>query len=289
MRHLTAEDVRAALPMPTAIAAMRDAFSDDVEFPPRALLGRSLFMPGRVGNISGIKVVSTVPGRPVGTVIVFDPEGKPVGIVDGPTLTAIRTGAGAGLATDLLAAPSASTLAMLGAGAMAYDQVEAVRAVRNVDDIRIWSRTAGRAAALAQQVPGARPVADVAEAVAGADIISTATPALRPLFDSAGVAEAVHINAVGAFTPEMVEIPMALVRRCFRVVDDLAAAAEEAGDLIQAGVEPDATMADLLAGRVEAPAGPTMFKSVGIASQDVAAALAALQSAEAEGLGTVVG
>lgn len=288
MRYLTAQDVRAALPMPTAIAAMRDAFSDDVEFPPRALLGRSLFMPGRVGSVSGIKVVSTVPGQPVGTVIVFDSEGKPLGMVDGPTLTAIRTGAGAGLATDLLAPLEASTMAMLGAGAMAYDQVEAVRAVRQLSDIRVWSRTHERAEALAGRIQGARPVKDVAEAVTEASIISTATPSRSPLFDAADVAKDVHINAVGAFTPEMVEIPAAVVRRCFRVVDDVSAAAEEAGDLIQAGVQPDATMADLLAGRVNPPAGPTLFKSVGIASQDVAAGLAALQSAAARGLGTLV-
>jgi len=290
MRYLSPSDVRKVLPMPLAIDAMRLAFTDDVEFPQRVLLGRSLFMPGRVGQLSGIKVVSTIPGKPVGTVIVFDAEGTPLGMVDGPTLTAIRTGAGAGLATDLLASPSATSMAMLGAGAMAYDQVEAVRAVRTLTDIRIWSRSGAKADALAARFNAGRPVASANDAVSGADIISTATPSRSPLFDHSAVGDAtVHLNAVGAFTPDMVEIPGSLVRRCFRVVDDVDAARAEAGDLLQAGVEPDATMADLLHGRVEAPKGTTMFKSVGIASQDVAAAVAAIDAAENSSAGIKFG
>ena len=290
MRYLSATDVRAALSMPIAIEAMRGAFGDDVEFPRRVMLGRSLFMPGRVGQVSGIKVVSTVPGSPVGTVVVFDADGTPLGMVDGPTLTAIRTGAGAGLATDLMASAGATSMAMLGAGAMAYDQIQAVRAVRNLTDIRVWSRTPHRATTLAARFPEARAVATAHEAVDGAGVISTATPAKTPLFAPDAIGDrTVHINAVGAFTPEMVEIPKAVVRRCFVVVDDVEAAAEEAGDLLSAGVRPAVTMADLLDGRVELPAaGPTLFKSVGIGSQDVAAAVAALRNADEHDLGSEI-
>lgn len=262
--------------MDRAIESQVAAFSGDVEIPLRQQVGVSLFMPGRVGPNSGIKVVSTVPGNPAGIVVVFDEDGSPLGAVDGPTLTAIRTGAGAGLATRLLARPDASTLAMLGAGAMAFDQVEAVRAVRPIERVLIWSRSADRAAALAERV-GGEVVATADAAVAEADIVSCATPAESPLFSSDSIRAGSHINAVGAFRPGMIEVPVEVTRGAFVVVDDRGAAAAEAGDLLAAERRPDATVGDLLAGRIEVPSGGiTLFKSVGIASQDVAAAVAAL-------------
>ena len=138
--------------MPEAIEAMRFAFDVDREVPLRQLLGSSFFMPARVRGTTGVKVVSTVPGNPVGLVAVFDDRGTPLGIVDGPTLTAIRTAAVCGLATDLLAAPEASTMAMIGAGAMASDQISAVRTVRNITNVIVWSRDTLRAEALAADV-----------------------------------------------------------------------------------------------------------------------------------------
>ncbi len=262
--------------MPVAISAMQSAFSDDRETPRRVLLGSSLFMPGRVGDLSGVKVVSIVPGNPAGVVVVFGADGSPLGAVDGPTLTAIRTGAGCGLATDLLASPDAATMAMLGAGAMAFDQVAAVRAVRQIEEVLVWSRTRERAANLAVRIEGATVVDDADEAVAAADVVTTATPATTPLFSARSLRPGSHVNAVGAFTPAMCELPAELVRAGYVVVDDLEAAAEEAGDLLQAGVPASTTVGDLLAGRVRPPGGTTVFKSVGIASQDVAAAAAAL-------------
>jgi ornithine cyclodeaminase len=287
MRYLDASAVRAALSMDAAVAAMRAAFGPDRETPQRVLVGASLFMPGRVGAESGIKVVSTVPGNPAGIVVVFGGDGAPLGLVDGPTLTAIRTGAGCGLATDLLAPPDASTMAMLGAGAMAADQVAAVRAVRPIDRVIVWSRTAAHAEALAERI-GAEAAADADEAVAAADVITTATPARSPLFSAGAVRRGAHVNAVGAYTPEMVELPAELLRRAFVVADDREAAAVEAGDLLQAGVEPDAEMSEVLGGRRAPEGSTTVFKSVGISSQDVAAAVAALEAAEATGLGTVL-
>lgn len=270
--------------MHDAITAMRDAFSTDREVPQRQQLGASLFMPGRVGGTSGIKVVSTAPGNPSGIVVVFAPDGSPLGLVDGPTLTAIRTGAVAGLATDLLAAPSASVLAMLGAGAMAPDQIEAIRAVRPIDDVLIWSRSFATAAMLAERV-GATPVHSATEAISAADVITTATPAHTPLFDHTALPECVHINAVGAFTPEMAEIPTQTVKDAYVVVDDYDAASHEAGDLIQAGRVPDIDLTGLLELDSPARSGRTLFKSVGIASQDIAAARLALENAERLGIG----
>jgi ornithine cyclodeaminase len=236
-----------------------------------------------------VKVVSVVPGNPVGVVVVFDPDGSPLGMLDGSALTAIRTGAASGLMTDLLAARGARVMAMVGAGAIARDQVSAVRAVRPVDEVLVWSRTAARAAALAQTV-GGRVVADVTEAVAAADIVTTATPSRRPLFDAAAVRPGTHINAVGAYTPEMVELPQGLLTRALVVVDDREAAAAEAGDLLQAGRGPDASAADVIAGaRAQEGQDVTIFKSVGIASQDVAAGVAALEAANRLGLGVELG
>ena len=135
MLYLDAAATRAALSMAAAIDSMEVAFGDDREVPLRTLLGGSLFMPGRAGPDSGVKVVSVVPGNPVGIVAVFGADGSPVGLVDGPALTAIRTGAGAGLATRLFSRSEARVLAMLGAGAMAFDQIEAVRTVRAIERV----------------------------------------------------------------------------------------------------------------------------------------------------------
>lgn len=275
---LDAAALRRALPMEEAIRAMEEAFGDDREVPTRIHLGGSLFMPGRVGDHTGVKVVSTVPGNPVGVVAVFGPDGSPLGIVDGAELTKIRTGAASGLATRLLASPGAKVLAMLGAGSMAPDQIAAVRAVRPIERVLVWSRTSGRAEALAARV-GGEAVDDPDRAVAEADVVCCATPATAPLFGDAAVRPGTHINAVGAFTPQMVEVPPETLHRAYVVVDDENAARVEAGDLIQADRFPvNATLGDVLAGRhPEIGEDVTVFKSVGIASQDVAAAVAALR------------
>jgi ornithine cyclodeaminase len=274
--------------MAAAIEAMVAAFGDDREVPARVQIGPSLFMPGRVAGLTGVKVVSTVPGHPRGIVVVFDETGEPLGLVDGPTLTAIRTGAGAGLATRLLARSEAHTLAMLGCGSMAADQVAAVRAVRSINRVLVWSRDPSRAEAFAVHV-GGEPIDDPDRAVGAADIVTTATPAGKPLFSDGAVRPGTHINAIGSFTPQMVEVPPETVNRAFVVVDEVSAAAREAGDLIQAKRQPDATLGDLLAGRIRPPGvGPTLFKSVGIASQDVAAAGAALALAGELGCGVEI-
>ena len=288
MRYLNSDEVRAALPMSDAIESMVHAFGGDREAPNRILLGVSLFMPGRLDSYTGVKVVSSVPGDPAGIVAVFDESGHPLGLVDGPTLSAIRTAAAPGLATDRMAAPDACVLAMLGAGAMAADQVAAVRAVRPIREVLVWSRTEASARALADSV-GGQVVPDADEAVARADVVSTATPSRVPLFDSSSLRPGTHVNAVGAFTPEMVEIPGEVVEQAFVVVDDWEAAAVEAGDLLRVDREPDADMADLIGGRVAPSDQPfTLFKSVGIASQDIAAAVMALTNAEQQDLGTVL-
>lgn len=289
MRYLGAEETRAALPMARAIDAMEHAFTGESEAPLRLLVGGSLVMPGRLDDLVAVKVVSTVPGNPAGLVTVFAGDGSPIGMVDGPTLTAIRTGAVSGLATRLLAREDAGVLAMLGAGAMAFDQVEAVRAVRPIERVLVWSRTPEKAKTLADRV-GGEPVADPDAAVAEADVISCATPATMPLFREGSVRSGAHVNAVGAFTPQMAEVPADLLDRAYVVVDDTEAAAAEAGDLIQADREANTTLRELLAGtHPHIGEDVTVFKSVGIAAQDVAAAYRALRSAEEAGAGVTLG
>ena len=288
MRFLNAADTREALPMSDAIEAMEHAFSGEAEAPLRSMVGNSLVMPGRLDDIMAVKVVSVVPGNPVGLVVAFGADGSPMGLVDGPTLTAIRTGAVCGLATRLLAKDSSRTLAILGTGAMAYDQVEAVRTVRPIERVVIWSRSEEGALRLARMVDGDVEL-DVNRAVAQADVVSCATPSRAPLFEEASVAPGTHVNAVGAYTPEMVELPPGLLERAYVVVDDVEAAAAEAGDLIQADRAPNTTLRELLAGTHPAIGEDvTAFKSVGVAAQDVAAAYRALINAAEADLGTVL-
>lgn len=275
------EQVRRFLPMDEAIKAVESSFRTETETPSRVRVGDTLVMPGRVDHTTGVKLVSVIPGKPYGTVIILHPDGSLRGMVDGPTLTAIRTGAVSGLATRLLSDPTSSTLAMLGAGAMAYDQIEAVRAVRPIGRVLVWSRDPNRASALAERV-GGEVCIDPDSAVSAADVVCTATPSQQPLFSPSAVSERCHINAIGAFTPEMVEIPAETVQSAWVLVEDRDAAGQEAGDLSQAGVSSVHTLRELLSGHTTVPAENrrTLFKSVGLASMDVAAGLACLISYE---------
>ncbi len=287
MRVLSAADTRKALPMATAIESMRLAFGSDTENPLRQAIGSSLVMPGRVGDSMAVKVVSTVPGKPSGIVVVFDASGAVVGIADGPTITAIRTAAAAGLVTDILASRDASSMAMVGAGAMARDQILAIREVRHIDRLVVWSRDVSKAEAVASEF-GGQVARTPREATHDADIITTATPSTTPLFGDDDLKDRVHVNAIGAYLPSMAEIPTEFVKGAFVVVDDHGAAAVEAGDLIQANRVANMDIGTLLSMTDPPRHDRSLFKSVGVASQDVAAAVAALDNARRMGIGTVV-
>lgn len=285
MLYLNAEATREALPMADAIDAMEHAFSGEAEAPVRTLVGPSMVMPGLLDGIMAVKVVSIVPGNPVGLVVAFDTEGSPLGVVDGPTLTAIRTGAATGLATRLLSSEGASVLTVFGAGAMAEDQIAGVRAVRGIQRVLVWSRNLQRAEVLAERV-GGEVFTDPDDGVALADVVVCATPSTEPLFSEEAVRSGTHINAIGAFTPEMAELGADLLERSYVVVDDVAAAAVEAGDLIRAGRDPNTTIRDLLSGSApQIGEDVTVFKSVGVAAQDVAAAARAIANAHERSLG----
>lgn len=340
LRVLTADHLRAALDMPSCIRAMRGAFaqlsSGGAEIPvrtrvelPAPAAGVLLAMPGALADPAavGAKLVTVVPGNvrrglPAvsALVVLLDPEtGRPRALLDGEWLTALRTGAGSGLATDLLARPDASVLAVVGAGVQARTQIQAVRAVRPIREIRVVSRGGGSARRLVQELldevdrerdaggapraeGGGRPLAvraldDVREAVAGAHVLVTATDAEEPVLPADAVHAGVHLNAVGAYRPDMRELPGALVTRARVVVDQREAALAEAGDLVipvEAGLLDPASLVEL--GEVVLGREPgrrsadevTVFKSVGSAAQDLAAASLALSRAEAHGLGTEI-
>jgi ornithine cyclodeaminase len=236
-------------------------------------------------------------------VLLVDPEtGVPEAVLDGTWLTALRTGAASGLATELLARTDASVLAVVGAGVQARTQIEAVRAVRPIREIRVRSRRGASAARLVDEVR--RGVAEAGHDVevtavddpeahlAGAHVVVTATDASEAVIPDA-VAPGTHVNAVGAYTPRMRELPGSLMGRATLFVDQRAAARAEAGDLIRAIDEGHLTdevrpaelgevVAGLHPGRT-AEGEITVFKSVGSAAQDLAVARLAVDRPEGGG------
>lgn len=321
---LGADHVRQALPIAEAIAAMREAFSQlaagRVVVPLRtAVPGRepgavTLVMPGRadVPLGTGAKIVSVVPGNRArklpllhATVLLLDGDtGRPAALLEGRTLTAIRTGAASGLATDFLARRTATSVLVIGAGVQARAQLEAVCAVRRVTAVSIHSRTVTSAERLAAAVAGRGAVpANVSvataldRAVKDADIICTATTSATPVLRAEWVSPGAHVNAIGSFTPQMRELDPALLGRARVVVDQRDAALAEAGEVIAAraaGLLRDEELTELgtvVAGGVVGRRSEreiTVFKSVGLAVQDLVAGARAVERARALGIGEEV-
>lgn len=325
LRILTADDVRQALPMDQAVEAMKTAYADlsagAADIPQRLRLQLAdqsavvLLMPAivRARAEMAVKVVSVVPGnrlRKIPTihalVLALNPEtGEPIALLEGSTLTAIRTGAGSGAATDVLARPGAARAAIIGSGVQARTQLEAMCAVRPIHSVRAYSPTPDHRHLFANQMkdiagmPADIQAADSAEAaVEAADIICTATTSQTPVFDGQALTNGAHINAVGSFQPQMEELDLTTIRRSLIVVDSRQAALQEAGELIgpleRGQIGPDkihAEIGEILNGEAEGRTSAdqiTLFKSVGIAVQDAAAAALAIANAEQADLGQVV-
>ncbi len=316
IRILSASDVRAALPMPKAIDAMRHAYSQlsagKVTAPPRQHLstdkGVTLIMPAYLPEHGefGIKVVSVYDDNPnldlpriTATVLVLDPTtGTPKAFMNGASLTAIRTGAGGGVAADLLARQDAKKVGLFGAGVQARAQLQAVMAVRGIACVNLISRTQVSAQRLATEIsewtdpPEVNIVSTPQEVVADADIVLCATTSATPLFDGNDLQPGTHITAVGTFVPEKREVDTTTIRRSDRiVVDSREACVEEAGDLIIPNAQIDAEIGEILNGDKpgrESDSEITFFKSVGIAVQDAVAGAAVLTEAETKGLGTLI-
>lgn len=276
----------------------------------------ALYMPASLPGLPalGLKAVAVFPGNPsrglptiTAVVLIQDPEtGAPLGLLEGASLTALRTGAASGLATRRLARPEAGLCALFGTGAQARTQLEAICAVRPITQIRVVGRDAGRTAdfvvwAGAQTwTRGATVIAapSPALAVRGAEIIVTATTSPTPVVPSAEVAPGAHLNVIGAFTPQTREVEGVLVGRATVVVDSREAALAEAGDLLLAigeghfaaeriHAEIGEVAAGLRSGR-RAPEEVTLFKSVGSAALDLAVGAEALRRAAGSGVGTLV-
>jgi ornithine cyclodeaminase/alanine dehydrogenase-like protein (mu-crystallin family) len=306
MRILDADQVRAAAPMPELLdaveAAYRDVAAGRDRSPIRSRIalgnGDLLLMPGvREGGAgASVKLVTVMPdnaarGLPTIHAVVawFDAEsGEPLAILDGATVTAMRTGAASGVSTRLMARADARVLTVFGVGAQAGWQVRAVLAARGIDEVRVFSRTPARREAFAAALAGelgpavrvlAAPTAEAA--VRDADVICCATTSSDPIFAAEWVGQGTHVSAVGSFRREMVELPPEIFARAGLVaVDSREAALEEAGDLITALerglLGPDAFVQvgaiDPGWAAMRDPAAITVFKSVGLAIQDVAAA-----------------
>jgi len=323
MLILSHHDVRQALPMREAVEAMKRAFAQlstgQAEVPLRVPVhvprhnGLTLFMPAYLAadDQMAVKMVSVFNDNPArglplihALVVVIDAQtGAPVAAMEGASLTALRTGAASGAATDLLARPDAAVAAVFGAGAQGRTQLEAVCAVRPIREAWVYDVDPQRAQAYAGEMGGRLGIpvhvaASPAEAVRRADVVCTATTSTTPVFDDADVRPGTHINAVGAYTPQMREVPTETVLRARVVIDHRTASLAEAGDLlipIREGRMTEehiwAELGEIVAGLKPGRLSPdeiTLFKSVGVAVQDVAAAAAVLEAARRQNLGVEV-
>jgi len=260
-----------------------------------------------------LKVVSVFPNNadlnlPTihAAVLSLEPHtGRVLALLEGGALTAIRTGAASGAATDLLARPDSHVAAIFGAGVQGRTQLEAVCTVREIERAWIFDPDPQKVAAFITEMAsrGAVPAdllhaADPHQALAEADVICTATNSNTPVFDDADLKAGAHINGVGSYTPEMQEIPSETVTRALVVVDARTAALAEAGDVLQpirrgliTSEHIHAEIGEIVAGNKigrTAREQITFFKSVGLAVQDAAAAALVLRNAKKLGLGTEV-
>ena len=323
---LGAEELRSLLPPAACIAAMRDAFGalarGEVTLPLRQVSplphGRGWLgvMPSSLAHppLAATKVITVVPSNSgtdldahQGFVLLFDAnDGRCLALLDATTITGLRTAAASAVATDLLARPAAGDLAILGNGTQAATHLDAIAAVRTLRRVRVWGRDSARAESFAKRERVRRDfdievAPDARAAVAGADIVCTVTSSTTPVLDGAWLSPGAHVNAVGACRANHRELNAEAVGRSRIVVDCLASAREEAGDLLLAvrdgaiaNVDIAATeLGDILlgraAGRPEGRAGDetiTLFKSVGIGVQDLAAAHAVYRAALSSGVGT---
>lgn len=312
-------DVERLLPMPACIDVMAEALvavtRGEALLPLRQVLrmhgGRDAFavMPAILGPSIGAKVITVFPGNDatpfeshIGVILYFDDvHGRLLAIIDASSVTAIRTAAVSGLATRLLANPDASRLALLGSGVQAMTHLDAMRAVRPIRSVRVWSRSAERRARFVawarthtgldvQESPSAEG------AVRDADVICTVTASREPVLHGAWVSPGAHINAVGASIAAARELDSDAVRQALLYVDRRESVMHEGGDFLipreEGVIDNDHIRGELgeladgrVAGRVHA-SDRTLFKSLGLAVEDVACARFIHERALADGTGT---
>jgi len=243
--------------------------------PPGGFLG---LMPALTPDGLGLKAVTFYPsnaerGIPthMATIFLVDPQtGTPLAIMDGRLITEMRTAAVSATATKLLALPEAKVLAILGSGVQARSHVEALRLVRQFEDIRVWSPTAEHAKQFAQEIGATAMPAE--EAVRGADVVVSVTSSKTPVLKGDWLKPGSHVNAIGACRPDWRELDDEAMQNVV-FVDSREGAINESGDVILSGAKIYAELGEALAGKVPPRANETtIFKSLGMAMEDIAAA-----------------
>ncbi len=320
---ITHEEVYRLLPMSDCVDLMEQALKalsrGDAVLPLRSMVwlpdrsGLLGLMPGYLGEPRsfGLKVVSIMPGNHggkydshQGVVLLFGVEhGEPLAVIDASSITAIRTAATSGVATRSLARSDAGDLAILGSGVQAVSHLDAMRAVRPLRRVRVWSRTEANARRFADRESKRtrlhiEAVDSPRTAVEGADLICTTTTAKSPVLEGKWIAPGAHVNAVGACFKGNRELDTAAVVRARLYVDRRESALNEAGDFLIAKEEGACTdahilgeLGDVLLGRVTGRTSPeevTLFESLGVAIEDLAAAHRIHQRALETGTGVSV-
>lgn len=285
IEYFDEEKVRQLLRIEQLIAAMREVLAEfsagKWQQPLRGVLAQhdGFFgvMPA-AGESMGIKMVTYYPGNAgtelpthMAVIALFDPKtGAPLALMDGRYITEMRTAAVSAVATDALATRDAKILALLGAGVQGRAHLEALRHVRQFEEIRIWNRTAERAERFAEE-HGVRAMA-LEAAVRDADVVVTATSAHEPILKGEWLQPGAHVNAVGASRPNWRELDDAAMRNVV-IVDSYEGARNEAGDVILSNATPFAELGEVLNGSKQVDRNATtIFKSLGMAVEDVAAA-----------------
>jgi thiomorpholine-carboxylate dehydrogenase len=291
---LNEEQVRQHLQMADLIPAMEEALIDfstgKVTQPVRSVIkvdppgGFLGLMPALTPEGLGLKAVTFYPsnaerGIPthMATIFLVDPEtGTPLAIMDGRLITEMRTAAVSAVATRLLAAPDSKILAILGSGVQARSHAEALGLVRQFEEIRVWSPTKEHAKQFAEEIGGTAVSAE--EAVRGADVVVTATSSKTPVLKGSWLKSGCHVNAVGASRPDWREQDDEVMRNVV-FVDSREGALKESGDVILSGAKIYAELGEALAGKIPSRTNETtVFKSLGMAVEDISAAMLVYRS-----------
>ena len=272
--------------LPVMEQALIDLSAGRIAQPPRQMLpapspgGHFAAMPAAGAVGMGAKLVSIYPANAaralpthLALIVLFQPEtGEPLAVMDGRLITEMRTAAVSAVATRALARSDARVLAVLGSGVQARSHVEALRLVRDLAEIRIWSRTPAHAERLAAEV-AAVAVPSAEAAVTGADVVVTATSATTPVLHGTWLKPGAHVNAVGWAGPNGRELDDTAMRTSMVIADTRAGVLNESGDVLLSGATIHAELGEILAGTKTVPAdATTVFESVGMAVEDVAAA-----------------
>jgi len=295
MLFLDEEQVRKHLRMADLIPAMEKALIDfsagKVIQPVRQVIpvdppgGFYGMMPALTPEGLGQKIVTFYPPNAkknlpthMATILLNDPQtGAPLAVMDGRLITEMRTAAVSAAATKLLAQPNAKILAILGSGVQARSHAEALRLVRQFEEIRVWSPNKPHAEQFAKEI-GAKAMSAEA-AVRDADVVVTATSSRMSILRGAWLRPGCHVNAVGACRPDWRELDDDAMRNVI-FVDSREAALKESGDVILPGAKIYAELGEAFAGKINSRANEiTIFKSLGMAVEDIAAALLVYQSA----------